>query len=242
LTPSITFSDTAIKPGDILAVGDVHAKYDLLEKFVSRVRGTLAVVVFLGDILDRGGQDIQVVNRIRHMTESPEDYGLDLVMCLTGNHERMFVDAVQGPSENLYLWLQNGGNFEQFGELQEHTSWFDELPIYVTIGDTLFVHAGIVPGRDPYDLVEKGHVDRLVWIREPFLSMGPQFEKWNPELKRVVFGHTPVLPDEPGHGLPYEIPGGGLCIDTMAFHSGVLTAYNVTQEAFYRFTMEPARV
>jgi serine/threonine protein phosphatase 1 len=233
LTPSITFSDTPIKPGDILAVGDVHAKYDLLEKFVSRVRGTLAVVVFLGDIIDRGGQDIQVVNRIRHMTESPEDYGLDLVMCLTGNHERMFVDAVQGPSENLYLWLQNGGNFEQFGELQEHTKWFEELPIYVTIGDTLFVHAGIVPGRDPYELVEKGHVDRLVWIREPFLSMGPQFEKWNPDLKRVVFGHTPKF--EIGEGLPYTIPDG-VCIDSGAFFTDVLTAYNTTQDTFYQFT------
>jgi serine/threonine protein phosphatase 1 len=238
LTPSITFSDTAIKPGDILAVGDVHAKYDLLEKFVSRVRGTLAVVVFLGDILDRGGQDIQVVNRIRHMTESPEDYGLDLVMCLTGNHERMFVDAVQGPSENLYLWLQNGGNFEQFGELQEHTSWFDELPIYVTIGDTLFVHAGIIPSKDPFESVERGDVNRLLWIREPFLSIGPQFEKWNPSLKKVLFGHTPSEDSK-----PYTIPGGGICIDTGAFFSNVLTAYNDTQNTFYQFTLdEPVSV
>jgi serine/threonine protein phosphatase 1 len=235
LTPSITFSDTAIKPGDVLAVGDIHGRYDLLEKFVSRVRGTLAVVVFLGDIIDRGGEDAAVVNKIRHMTESPEDYGLDLVMCLMGNHEKLFVDAVQGPSENLFLWLQNGGNFEQFGELQEHTSWFDELPIYVTIGDTLFVHAGIVPGRDPYELVEKGKVDQLVWIREPFLSLGPRFEEWNPELKRVVFGHTPKF--DIGEGLPYTIPDG-VCIDSGAYFTDVLTAYNTTQDTFYQFTVK----
>ena len=235
MTPSITFSDTPINPGDVLAIGDIHGRYDLLEKFVSRVRGTLAVVVFLGDIIDRGGQDIKVVNRIRHMTESPEDYGLDLVMCLTGNHERMFVEAVRGPGEEFYLWLQNGGNFEQFGELQEHTQWFDELPIYVTIGDTLFVHAGIVPGRDPYELVEKGKVDQLVWIREPFLSLGPRFEEWNPELKRVIFGHTPKFGE--GKGQPYRIPDG-ICIDTGAFFTGVLTAYNVTQQTFYQFSLD----
>jgi serine/threonine protein phosphatase 1 len=235
LTESLTFSDTPIKPGDVIAVGDIHGRYDLLEKFVSRVRGTLAVVVFLGDIIDRGGQDAEVANRVHHMVESPEDYGLDLVLCLMGNHEKMFVDAVQGPSENLYLWLQNGGNFEQFGELQEHTSWFDELPIYVTIGDTLFVHAGIVPGRDPYELVEKGKVDQLVWIREPFLSMGPRFEEWNPELKRVVFGHTPKF--DVGEGLPYTIPEG-VCIDSGAYFTDVLTAYNTSQDTFYQFTVK----
>jgi serine/threonine protein phosphatase 1 len=234
LTESLTFSDTPIKPGDVIAVGDIHGRYDLLEKFVSRVRGTLAVVVFLGDIIDRGGQDAEVANRVRHMVESPEDYGLDLVLCLMGNHEKMFVDAVQGPGEELFLWLQNGGNFEQFGELQEHTSWFDELPIYVTIGDTLFVHAGIVPGRDPYELVQKGKVDQLVWIREPFLSMGPRFEEWNPELKRVVFGHTPKF--DVGEGLPYTIPDG-VCIDSGAYFTDTLTAYNTTQDTFYQFTV-----
>ena len=238
LTGSLTFSDTPIKPGDVIAVGDIHGRYDLLEKFVSRVRGTLAVVVFLGDIIDRGGEDAAVVNRIRHMTESPEDYGLDLVLCLMGNHEKMFVDAVRGPGEEFFLWLQNGGNFEQFGELQEHVDWFEELPIYMTIDETLFIHAGFFPGKDPLETINAGHTDSLLWIREPFLSMGPQFERWNPELKRVVFGHTPRMPDEPGYGLPYEIPGGGLCIDTMAFHSGVLTAYNVNQGSFLKFTSE----
>ena len=217
LTESLTFSDTPIKPGDVIAVGDIHGRYDLLEKFVSRVRGTLACVIFLGDILDRGGQDLEVVKTVRHMTEDPDDYGLSNVFCLKGNHEQLFLDAVQGSSENLFLWLQNGGNFEQFGELQEHVDWFEELPIYMTIDETMFIHAGFFPGKDPLETINAGHTDSLLWIREPFLSMGPQFEKWNPNLSRVVFGHTPTMPDEPAHGLPYEIPGGGVCIDTVSY-------------------------
>jgi serine/threonine protein phosphatase 1 len=228
---------TEINPGDVVACSDIHARYDLLELFLERVKETNAVVIFLGDQIDRGGQDIQVVERIRKLTEDPESEGLSGCFALKGNHEDLFVKAVTGTGDDWGTWLHNGGNFEQFGELQEHLEWFDELPIYMTIGDTLFVHGGLVPGRDPYELVQLGKESTLLWMREPFLSRGPEFEKWNPELKRVIFGHTPIMPDEPGHGLPYEIPGGGVCIDTMAFHSGVLTAYNVTQEAFYQFTM-----
>jgi serine/threonine protein phosphatase 1 len=227
------YLDSEIQPGDVIAVGDIHARYDLLEKLIERVRGSLAVVIFLGDILDRGGEDIAVVSKIRHMEENPDDYGLSNVFCLMGNHEKMFVDAVNGPGAEFMLWVQNGGNFEQFGELQEHLDWFEQLPIYMTVGDTLFIHAGIVPGRDPYELVDKGHVDKLVWMREPFLSMGPQFEKWNPELKQVVFGHTPKF--DVGEGEPYTIPDG-ICVDTGAYFTGVLTGYNVTQETFLKIT------
>lgn len=227
------YLDSEIQPGDVIAVGDIHARYDLLEKFIDRVRGSLAVVVFLGDIIDRGGEDIAVVNKIRHMTENADDYGLSNVFCLMGNHEKMFVDAVEGSGAEFLLWTQNGGNFDQYGELQEQVEWFNDLPIYITIGETLFIHAGIVPGRDPYELVDKGQVDKLVWMREPFLSIGPQFEKWNPELKQVVFGHTPKF--DIGEGEPYTIPDG-ICIDSGAYFTGVLTGYNVTQETFLKIT------
>jgi serine/threonine protein phosphatase 1 len=226
-------SDT-IKPGDILAVGDLHARYDLLEKFIDRVRGTLAIVIFLGDIIDRGGEDVAVVNKIRHMTENPDDYGLSNVFCLMGNHEGMFVDAFQGSGADFTLWLQNGGNFEQYAELGEHLDWFADLPVYITIGDTLFIHAGIYPGKDPFDTINAGKTDNILWMREPFLSMGPRFEEWNSELKKVVFGHTPKI--GVGEGKPYTIPDG-ICVDTGAYFTGVLTAYNVTQDTFHEFTV-----
>lgn len=225
------FSDTAIKPGDILAVGDLHARYDLLEKLIDRVRGTLAIVIFLGDIIDRGGDDLAVLAKIRHMTENPDDYGLANVFCLMGNHEAMMIDALTGPSSSWRIWLENGGNFEQYDEMREHLDWVEELPIYMTIGDTLFIHAGIYPGKDPLDTINAGKVENLLWMREPFLSLGPRFEEWNPELKHVVFGHTPKFGGV-GEGKPYTIPQG-TCIDTGAYFTGILTAYNVTQGLFY---------
>ena len=119
-------TSSKINPGDVIAVGDIHARFDLLEKFIEHVRGTLAVVVFLGDIVDRGGQDIQVAETIRKLTEEPDTAGLSNVFCLKGNHEDMFVKAVTGTRDDWGTWLHNGGNFEQFGELQELFEWFDE--------------------------------------------------------------------------------------------------------------------
>ena len=217
----------------MIAVGDIHGRYDLFELFLEKVRGTAACVILLGDIIDRGGEDVAVLNKVKALLDEPELEGLSNFFCLMGNHEGMFVDACVGPSQDLFLWLQNGGNFEQYDEMQEHLEWIAELPVYMTVGDTLFIHAGIVPGRNPFDLVENDKVDTLLWMREPFLSRGPEFEKWNPDLKQVVFGHTPKF--EEGEGLPYTIPDG-VCLDSGAYWTGVLTAYNVTQGAFYQFT------
>lgn len=46
--------DIVIEPGDIIAVGDIHARYDLFEEFLNHVRGSQATVILLGDIIDRG--------------------------------------------------------------------------------------------------------------------------------------------------------------------------------------------
>lgn len=220
------YNDT-IEPGDVIAVGDLHARYDLLELLLDRLRGTQTTVIFLGDLIDRGGQDAQVLNKVKQLLDDPESEGLANVFALMGNHEAMLIDAVTGPFMSVVLWRENGGNFEQYDDFQDHLEWLQELPIYMTIGDTMFIHAGIYPGKDPIDTINAGKTNNLLWMREPFLTYGPEFEEWNPDLKRVVFGHTPR------GALPYQIPQG-VCIDTAAYMTGVLTAYNATRETFFQ--------
>jgi hypothetical protein len=87
------------------------------------------------------------------------------------------------------------------------------------------------PGKNPLDTINAGKTENLLWMREPFLTYGPEFEKWAPELKRCVFGHTPRK-----DGKPYTIPGGGICIDTGAFYTNVLTAYNATTDTYFQVT------
>lgn len=222
---------STVKPGDVIAVGDVHGCYDLLAKFLEFVQGTEACVILLGDIIDRGGKDIEVLNVVSSLLKEPESIGLSNFFCLMGNHEAMFIDACTGPSSSTILWLQNGGNFEQYGEMQEHLNWLEDLPIFMTIGETMFIHAGFFPGKDPVDTINSGGTENLLWMRHPFITYGPEFEKWNPSLKRVVFGHTPR-----NDGAPYEIPGGGICIDSGAYFTETLTAYNATQDTLYQFS------
>lgn len=220
-----------IDPGDVIAVGDIHARYDLFSLFLDYVRGSETTVILLGDLIDRGKQDLQVLSKVRQLLDEPESEGLANFFCLMGNHEKMMIDAYEGGATPLRQWLDNGGNFEDMAEIYEHVKWIDQLPIYITLDDTMFIHAGFYPGKDPLETIEAGKVDNLLWMREPFLTYGPEFERWNPRLKKVVFGHTMKGP------LPYVVPGGGVGIDTGAVAFGVLTSHNVTKNTFCQFEL-----
>jgi serine/threonine protein phosphatase 1 len=221
------FNET-IEAGDVIAVGDIHARYDLFSKFLDHVRGSQACVILLGDIVDRGGQDLQVLNKVKELIDEPQREGLLSFHCLMGNHEAMLLDAHSGPSSSLLLWSQNGGNMEDYSEIWNHVDWIKTLPIYMVIGETMFIHAGFYPGKDPNVAINSGRTENLLWMRDPFLSFGPKFEEWAPHLKQVVFGHTPKGP------LPYKIPQG-VCIDTAAYNTGILTSYNVTRDTFFQY-------
>lgn len=84
------------------------------------------------------------------------------------------------------------------------------MPIALTSGDRLFVHAGIMPG---IPLARQEDHD-LIWIREPFLSEGPGLPL------TVIHGHTAGR--EPVFGK------GRICIDTTCYATGRLTALRVT--------------
>lgn len=220
-----------IYPGDVIAVGDIHGRFDLLDELCTHVTGTGARVIFLGDMIDRGPNSIGVVERIHDMVLDPEAWGLEEVIALMGNHEWMLMDALTGPMGCILQWLRNGGTQEQYDALEPYYDWMKNLPVFVTINDTMFIHAGVYPGHDPREAIFARRTDRLLWMREPFLTLGPQFEKWNPNLKRIVFGHTPET------AMPYLIPNG-ICIDTAAWHTGILTTYNATQNTFWNYDLD----
>ena len=146
---------------------------------------------------------------------------------LRGNHEKMFLDAVDGYGARL--WAQNGGDYQNLESLTIHAGWISQLPIYLTVGETMFVHAGVYSGHDPAKAIADGKTDSLVWMRDPFLSHGPEFSEWTDKLKQVVFGHSPLTAP-----MPYRIPDG-VCVDTGAYHTGVLTSYNVTRDTFWQY-------
>jgi serine/threonine protein phosphatase 1 len=215
MKPKITEKPT-FNPGDLVAVGDVHGSVKLLWTLIAKLRDTGVHLLFLGDLIDRAqerGSDVVTLNIVKSLMDDPRQYGLASVDALRGNHEQMFLDAADGT--NVDLWAHNGGAIDFLDEMRPHAEWVRELPIFKRVDDTVFVHAGL---RPHVPLESQTRTD-MVWIREPFLSKGPVGVEG---IARVVHGHTPDF-DDPGH---VEITDNRVNIDSGAFFSGKLTAYN----------------
>ena len=217
-------------PSDVIAISDVHGQIGALRKFVSWVKGSGAEIICCGDMIDRAkqpGDDLKVLRLFKDMNENPEKYGIKGCVCLIGNHELLLLNTVDGYGS--MDWVRNGGDYENLPKLAKYAPWLRSLPCYTERGDTFFSHSGCFPGIHPEEyMASEGLREEFVWNRGSFLKKGPQFEKWAPHLSQAVFGHTPR------GSQPYEVKDA-ICIDTACFHTGKLTAFNVTVDEWYQF-------
>jgi Calcineurin-like phosphoesterase len=198
----------------IYAIGDIHGSYDKLARLLEHCRrhgGSRPVrFVFLGDYIDRGPDSRDVVDLlIRMQASAPRQ-----ISCLYGNHEDMLINTSTEGDE--ITWLHNDGDMtlrsygvDSAGEIPvEHLAWFRSLPVSISDGRRLFVHAGIQPSV-PLDLQQR---HTMLWIREPFLSDQGDHGQY------VVHGHTPLRSGQPEH------LSNRLNLDTGAVFGGPLTA------------------
>lgn len=213
------------------AVGDVHGRLDLLDGLLAQIDRDLAehkprraLLLFLGDIIDRGPASCQAIERLRTFRH-PE---LRTVF-LMGNHEEVLLRLLAGERGILDSWLQFGGAecLQSYGvdpqsirSLQEreaiavvkeavpesHRKFIASFADTLRFGDYLFVHAGI---RPTIDMTMQSQSD-LRWIRQPFL------DDESDHGFVVVHGHT-ISEDV------VERPNR-IGIDTGAYRSGILTA------------------
>ena len=213
------------------AVGDIHGRIDLLEHLLAKIHSDLqrrparkTLLVFVGDLIDRGPSSAQVIERLRCYRRD----GVQPVFLL-GNHEEVLLRIVGGDSSIVDSWLQFGGlqclqsygvklasirdrSAEQVVEIvraavpREHVEFLETFADSCRFGDYLFVHAGIRPGID----VDQQTQADMRWIRDPFL-----YDESDHGFV-VVHGHT--ISDEVD-----ERPNR-IGIDTGAYRSGVLTA------------------
>ena len=196
---------------NIVAIGDVHGSYELLLKTLQPLLGTQAEVVFLGDLIDRAPEkdgDIKVLDFVHGLAAAPELAGLSKVTVLTGNHEQLFLQAVETGDTELWEW--NGGNPDLIKQAEGHIDWLNSLPFYYIKGDYLFVHAGVRPDVP----LEEQTLEDCTWIRDPFLNAENHGLPYT-----IVHGHTIV--DYP------EIHPHRINIDTGAYYTGRLTALNL---------------
>lgn len=212
-------------------VGDIHGRLDLLDRLLALIEADLAdrpvkkaTVIFVGDLIDRGPNSNQVVERLRIYRRR----GLSTVFLL-GNHEEVMLRVLGGDSSLIANWCKFGGAEcmasygvdaraframdpnDALAEVQRrvpkvHEQFIGSFADSCRFGDYLIVHAGIRPGVE----LELQTQEDLRWIREPFLSHGGDHGM------TVVHGHT-IVPR-------VEETGNRIAIDTGAYRSGRLTA------------------
>jgi serine/threonine protein phosphatase 1 len=212
-------------------VGDIHGRLDLLDDLLGRIHDELdrrparkTLLVFVGDLIDRGPESAQVIERLRTYRRR----GVKPVFLL-GNHEEVLLRILGGDTSLIDSWLKFGGLqcLESYGvdaktlrsrpaeEILEaiqravpkdHVEFLESFVDSCRFGDYLFVHAGIRPGVE----IDQQRQSDLRWIREPFL-----FDETDHGFV-VVHGHT-IRPE-------VEILSNRIGIDTGAYRTGVLTA------------------
>jgi len=213
------------------AVGDVHGRLDLLDGMLSLVEADLAehpsrhaLLLFLGDLIDRGPASAGVIERLRLYRHSR----LRTVF-LMGNHEEVLLRLLNKERGIIENWLKFGGiqclqsygvdakairTLTEHDALQiiseavpaTHRNFIADFADTLRFGDYLFVHAGIRPA---VDLSLQSQAD-LRWIRQPFLDDNRDHGFV------VVHGHTisEQVVERPNR----------IGIDTGAYRTGVLTA------------------
>ena len=241
--------EPSVPPGyRVYAVGDVHGRLDLLDDALARIEADIDgraraqnILVFLGDLIDRGPSSAQVVERLRTYRRPAVR-----TVFLSGNHEEVLLRLLRGESRFLRDWLSFGGtecarsygisstalkrmDADQAVEvLRQKIPASDQafLKSFVDtfrIGSYLFVHAGLRPG---VALADQTQAD-LRWIRRPFLDNDDDHGFI------VVHGHT--IAEQ------IDVRANRIGLDTGAYRSGVLTAMGLERSERWFLQTGPER-
>lgn len=194
-------------------VGDVHGCLNTLKALLKQNWKEGEVLIFLGDLIDRGCYTPETVDYVRNLKNKHRDR----VQVLLGNHENEFIEHFEhGPNDN---WLWQCGyrtimDYEQKGyDPLKDLVWFKSLPLYYE-NDYIFVsHAGISENSsDPYDLND---AESIIWNRSRMKAIG----------KMQIIGHTPYP-----NGPRYDKGSNTWNIDTAAVYGAKLTGIRVDEK------------
>ncbi|MEK1892278.1 MAG: metallophosphoesterase [Rhizobium sp.] len=225
---------------EIYAIADIHGRADLLEVLLRHIavaseqRRSKPIVVFLGDLIDRGPRSPKVLDLVASTLELYR--GSRLIL---GNHDFYLRALLRGElsSEDAVNWMDWGGtatvsaysdrpvpDFKGIAAdirdaFPHHIDLLENALTYKEIGRFCFVHAGIRPGvlltaQTEYD---------LRWIRAAFLDHVDAFDHI------VVHGHTIT------NSLLPEVYDNRIAVDTAAYRTGRLSAAVIRQDELSHF-------
>ena len=173
----------------IYVMSDIHGQYSKFLEMLKRIDfNELDVLYILGDIIDRGPKNLEMIQYVMSHKN---------IKMLLGNHEDMFLKAMK--NRNSYdeaLWYQNGGyttdkQIQNISnkELKDIKLFFENLPleIFLTVNDKNFwlVHGNYVTEKEKKKFSKSKYRETLIWGRIKVEDEGPND-------KIVLFGHTPT--------------------------------------------------
>lgn len=176
-----------------LVISDIHGCYKEFISMLSKVNFTKDdELIILGDQVDRGPQNMDVVLEIIYMKRA----GYNIVT-IKGNHEEMFLYGAKNyhtleelkASPDYSVFLNNGTDLSLI-EYYKLSDEYKEKVINELLshkhhyikGDFLFVHAGVMPDVKLGDQM----IDDLLWVRDEFIGKPHNLPY------TVIFGHTPT--------------------------------------------------
>jgi hypothetical protein len=172
----------------ILFVGDVHGCHDELDELLEKAgvyESDDIIVIFVGDVCNKGPKSIETVRLIRQLGS--------MAYSVRGNHEQ----AV------LYRLKQ----FDQMAKLPKNYSWITELSpeerlflerlpftILIPLLNVIVVHAGLVPGVKLPDQKPRSMINMRNYVHEKLsgsknIDDGLRWGSQWPGPQFVIFGH-----------------------------------------------------
>ncbi len=130
------------KDKEIYVIGDIHGNLDTLLKLIEVInKNNPEVVIFLGDIVDRGPKQLECLLIILALKIlDSQTYYL-----LKGNHETLEMNQYYGFFQDFVYKFNNSDNFSEILKL------YNVLPICATINDAILCLHGGIP-QDSYVL------------------------------------------------------------------------------------------
>lgn len=172
-----------------MVVPDIHGELGLARVAADLALSSPGRTIWLGDVIDRGSASIEVVDLLCDVQDRRSDN-----IWISGNHERMLLDALEGDE------IPTGPGWED-GELEEsycivaynrryngripprHLRWFRSLQPFAEGAHALYCHGGM---------------DHPRWVDTPPSQIPPAILMWSYSVhprwngKRIVRGHMPT--------------------------------------------------
>jgi serine/threonine protein phosphatase 1 len=199
----------ALTMENYVAIGDIHGRFDLLERLLSDISDEVLYehkLVFLGDMVDRGPASYDVVGKVKQLCDDGK------AIALLGNHDDFMLDYHRGrivDKQNIWFYGGNGGkktvesytaHYGEYGqgrffscfEKSGHAAWMKSLPYFYETEKVWFSHAPI-PGPEhlhairPFDGDYRANKEVLTWT---YREHSPEGTWEHNHGKLAVCGHV----------------------------------------------------